>query len=55
MRIRRPKTEKYKKSLAYRGPKEWNVLPVEFHLAQDRTVFNKLVADRLKLKAQKTA
>ena len=55
MRIRQPKTEKYKKSLAYRGPKEWNDLPVELHLAQDRTVFNKLVADRLKLKAQKTA
>ena len=26
-KLRKPKTEKYKKSLAYRGPRKWNDLP----------------------------
>ena len=31
LKIKRPYTEKFKKSLAYAGPKKWNSLPAEFH------------------------
>ena len=50
MKIRSPKTEKYKKSLSYRGSKQWNDLP-EFHHVQDRNTFKKMVADRVFVKA----
>ena len=29
--VNRPRTEKFKKSFAYLGPKKWNHLPVEVH------------------------
>ena len=31
LKIKCPKTEKFKKSLAYRGPNKWNNLPVHLH------------------------
>ena len=31
LKLKRPYTEKFKKSLAYAGPKRWNSLPIEFH------------------------
>ena len=34
--LKRPRTEKFKRSFAYRGPKKWNNLPVEFHQMPDK-------------------
>ena len=51
MKTKKPKTEKLKKSLAYRGPKEWNDLPIEFHHTQERNLFKKMVGDRMIMKA----
>ena len=31
LKIRRPRTERFKKSLAYLGPKRWNSLAADFH------------------------
>ena len=40
LKIRRPRTEKYKKSLAFRGPKKWNSLPSELHFLKTRNQFS---------------
>ena len=40
LKFRRPRTEKYKKSLLYLGPKKWNALPINIQLAVSRTDFN---------------
>ena len=37
VKIQKPSTEKYKKSLAYRGPKLWNDLPGELHHLNTRS------------------
>ena len=39
MKIKRPKTEKFKKSLAYHGPKRWNELSEDFHNILDKPSF----------------
>ena len=39
-RVRKPKTEKYKRSLAYRGPKKWNDLPSDLHHLSTRAQFD---------------
>ena len=31
LKLKRPVTEKFKKSIAYSGPKKWSSLPAEFH------------------------
>ena len=51
LKIRRPKTEKFKKSLAYNGPSKWNSLPLNFHQAEDKWEFKKLARNRVTLKA----
>ena len=40
LKIRKPNTEKFKKSLAYRGPKSWNALPENIHHTRTRSQFN---------------
>ena len=35
-KLKRPRTEKFRKSFAYTGPKKWNQLPVEFHQLSDK-------------------
>ena len=40
VKIRKPSTEKFKKSLAYVGPKKWNDLPEELHHIRSRHSFN---------------
>ena len=52
MKIKRPKTERFKKSLAYVGPKKWNDLPEQFHLTQHKDDYKTLVS---KLVSQKVA
>ena len=40
LKVRKPNTEKFKKSLTYRGPKKWNALPKELQLLTTRGQFN---------------
>ena len=40
LKIRKPVTEKFKKSTAYKGPKNWNELPEEFHHLDTRKQFS---------------
>ena len=53
LKIRRPKTEKFKKSLAYKGPAKWNALPLDLHLAEDKWEYKKLVKNLVVKKALK--
>ena len=39
LRVKRPRTEKFKKSLRYRGPKKWNNLPSEVQQKVSRSEF----------------
>ena len=38
-KLRKPKTEKYKRSLAYRGPNKWNELPSDLYYLSSRAQF----------------
>ena len=51
LKIKRPYTEKFKKSLAYIGPKKWNSLPVEFHSPLTKSSFKTMVKSRATCKA----
>ena len=53
LRIKKPNTEKLKKSFAYRGPKKWNSLPVALHLVQSKAAYKALVAVRFEGKASR--
>ena len=55
LKIRRPVTEKFKKSLAYRGPKKWNQLPEDLQNLVSKNQFSsnvKLLVEQ-KVKSQK--
>ena len=52
LKLRKPNTEKYKKSFAYMGPKKWNSLPENFHQPITKHAFNLLVAGRTAAKAR---
>ena len=43
LNIKKPRTEKFKKSFAYQGPKRWNELPEAFHHAIAKGSFKQLV------------
>ena len=47
LKIKKPYTEKYKKSIAYRGPKKWNKLPANFHETTTKAFFKRLVESRI--------
>ena len=51
-RLRKPKTEKYKKSLAYRGPNKWNGLPSDLHHLATRAQFSHRLRQHLILSTQ---
>ena len=40
MKTKKPHTERFKRSLAYRGPKRWNGLPHQLHYMESRSLFN---------------
>ena len=40
LKLGKPNTEKYKKSLAYAGPQKWNALPEQYHHVKSRSLFN---------------
>ena len=39
LKIRKPRTEKFKKSLAYQGPNKWNSLSQEYHQIPSKAAF----------------
>ena len=47
MKIKKPHTEKFKRSLAYRGPNWWNRLPDKLHHVESRSLFNARLKSRL--------
>ena len=51
LKIKRPHTERFKKSLAYVGVKKWNDLPQGFHHTQTKAVYKSMVADWVEKKA----
>ena len=51
LKTRRPKTERFKKSLAYYGPKKWNALPSDLHQTEDKWEFRKLARNRVTLRS----
>ena len=54
LRIKKPNTEKFKKSLTYRGPKKWNALPKEMHYLSEKVLYKKSVENMISQKAIKT-
>ena len=52
LKLKKPITEKYKRSLAYRGPNKWNKLPVILHLAPSKPAFKTLIEKRMMLKSE---
>ena len=51
LKIKRPRTEIFKKSLAYRGPRKWNELPEEFHHTPSKPRYKSMVTDWMCRKA----
>ena len=43
LKVKRPITEKFKKSLAYTGPKKWNSLPEKFHHTATKPAYKSLI------------
>ena len=52
VKLRRPKTEKYKRSLAYKGPHRWDSLPSHLHHLSTRAQFVHRLQLHLKLTYQ---
>ena len=51
LKVKKPITEKFKKSLAYKGPVKWNSLPINFHTTHNKATFKMMIADQAKTKA----
>ena len=51
LKVKRPKTERFKRSLAYSGPTKWNALPLGLHLAEDKWQYKKLTRNWIEQKA----
>ena len=51
LKIKRPHTEKFRKSLAYRGPKMWNDLSEEFHRTPSKLRFKMMISDLITKRA----
>ena len=52
-RIKRPYTEKFKKSTAYKGQKKWNGLPETFHHISDKQLYKAMIDRRIREKSEK--
>ena len=52
---RRPKTERFKKSLAYTGPKKWNSLPEGLQQSSSRVEFKRAIHSHVAAKALDSA
>ena len=55
MKVKRPCTEKFKRSLAYVGPQKWNALPERFHHTQSKVAYKTLVRNWVNTKAMAAA
>ena len=55
LRVKHPYTEKFRKSLAYKGPKKWNNLPTSFHSIQEKAKYRTMVSDWTTRKASLNA
>ena len=53
LKIKRPYTEKFKKSLAYQGPKKWNALPETFQHTLTKATNKTMVYTLVKSKSDK--
>ena len=51
LKVKRPSTEKFKRSLAYVGPSKWNALPERFHRAHSKATYKILVEGWVNAKA----
>ena len=51
LKLKKPVTEKFKRSLAYRGPFKWNNLPVNVHKASSKPECKRLIENRMTLKS----
>ena len=51
IKVKRPKSEKFKKCLSYIGPSSWNALPLDLHQAQERWHYKKLARNWVTPKA----
>ena len=51
LKTKRPHTEKFRKSLAYRGPKTWNDLREEFHHTPSKSVYKTMITNLITKKA----
>ena len=52
LKVKRPYSEKFKKSLAYFGPKKWNLLPESFGHSISKVTFKNLVEGWVKNKSE---
>ena len=51
-KIKKPRTEKFKNSLAYKGKSKWNKLPIDFYLAALKTSYTLLVQNLVVQKSE---
>ena len=51
LKTKRPRTEKFKKSLAYKGPKIWNNLPANYHSKTNKATYKHMISDWVSLRA----
>ena len=52
LKIKKPRTEKFKKSMTYVGVKKWNSLPESFHHTHSKMAYKALIAERVKERAR---
>ena len=52
LKIKRPCTEKFKRSLAYVGPLKWNALPEGFHHTLTKAAYKAKVCDWIRDRAR---
>ena len=52
-KMRRPRTEKFKKSFTYLGPKKWNALPNNIQLVQTKAEFKSMLNAHIEIKSRK--
>ena len=53
LKVKRPYTEKFKKSIAYQGPKKWNALPETLHHTKQKVAYKVLVKNLIVNKSTK--
>ena len=55
LKVKKPRTEKFKKSFSYVGPKKWNLLPKSIQLTDSRTDFKTQIKAYIELKSKANA